>query len=133
MKNSPNRTKEQALAIYLFWLKTGFTQDQIAYYFGIDDRLNVQKYCDQVRNSLKNEFVGKYLGSNSLTRDIWLKKNSYICTELFDLKSDQLALIADGTYLYCEKSQNNSFQRSTYSCQKKGHVNLLWYVQLMVT
>ena len=39
--------------------------------------------------------------------------------ELHDLSDDQLALIADGTYLYCEKSFNNLIQRKLYSSQKK--------------
>ena len=35
---------------------------------------------------------------------------------------DQLALVADGTYCYCEKSSNNYFQKITYSGQKKRHL-----------
>ena len=31
-------------------------------------------------------------------------------------------MIADGTYLYCEKSENNQIQRLTYSGQKKRHL-----------
>ncbi len=34
LKNSPKRTKEQALAVYLFWLTTGSTQNLIALFFG---------------------------------------------------------------------------------------------------
>ena len=32
---------------------------------------------------------------------------------LFELDNDTLVLIADGTYLYCEKSLNNQLQRKT--------------------
>jgi hypothetical protein len=37
MRDSKYRTVSQALAIYLFWLKTGFAQQIIANYFGITD------------------------------------------------------------------------------------------------
>lgn len=43
-------------------------------------------------------------------------------SQLFDLSKDQLAIIADGTYLYCQKSSNNRIQRITYSSQKKRHL-----------
>ena len=38
---------------------------------------------------------------------------------LFEIDDDILVLIADGTYLYCEKSFNNELQRKTYNGQKK--------------
>ncbi|MFO0003396.1 MAG: transposase family protein [bacterium] len=41
---------------------------------------------------------------------------------LFELDDEILVLIADGTYLYCEKSLNNQLQRKTYSGQKKRHL-----------
>lgn len=31
-------------------------------------------------------------------------------------------MVADGTYLYCEKSENNFIQRKLFSCQKKRHL-----------
>ena len=37
MRDSQSRTKSQALAIYLFWLKTGLSQTTIAAYFDNDD------------------------------------------------------------------------------------------------
>ena len=41
---------------------------------------------------------------------------------LYDLDPSQLVLIADGTYLYCEKSENSDTQRRLYSGQKKRHL-----------
>ena len=37
------------------------------------------------------------------------------------MENDQFAIIADGTYIYCEKSSNNNFQKETYSLQKYRH------------
>ena len=34
----------------------------------------------------------------------------------------QLILIANGTYLYCEKSENSCIQRKLNSCQKNRHL-----------
>jgi hypothetical protein len=39
--------------------------------------------------------------------------------QLFNLKDDELAIVADGTYGRCEKSSNNDFQYKTYRSQKK--------------
>ena len=58
---------------------------------------------------------------NSQTRDQWLTKNTALVNELYDL-NNQLCLIADGTYLYCQKSENNKVQRLLYSGQKKRHL-----------
>ena len=41
---------------------------------------------------------------------------------LFDFDGTQLFMIADGTYLYCEKSGNNFIQRKLYSGQKNRHL-----------
>jgi len=43
-------------------------------------------------------------------------------SKLFIEKENQLVIIADGTYCYCEKSSNNNFQRITYSGKKKRHL-----------
>ena len=49
MKDSQIRTKSQALAIYLFWLKTGMSQNAIKAHFRLNDRIEVSRYCEQVR------------------------------------------------------------------------------------
>jgi hypothetical protein len=39
--------------------------------------------------------------------------------QLFDLEENQLACIADGTYLYAEKSASNSLQLNEINLQTK--------------
>ena len=65
IKNSNRRSKEQALAIYLYWLKTGLTQNMIALFFGFKSkqRLLIQSICRQVRNAFARDFVPFYLGN----------------------------------------------------------------------
>lgn len=118
MRNTEKRTKFQALAVYLFWLKTGLSQEIIATHFDINSQFEVSKYCDQVRDALTNDFVPKNIGSRLKTRAEFLQHNSYIAKELFDLDDSTFICICDGTYCYCQKSANNLFQRQTYSVQK---------------
>jgi hypothetical protein len=61
-------------------------------------------------------------GANRTIRDEWLTHNTKQSKELFLKDDNQLLLIADGTYCYVQKSANNSFQRKTYSGQKKRHL-----------
>ncbi|CAF0986858.1 unnamed protein product [Brachionus calyciflorus] len=97
MRDSINRTKSQALDVYLFWLKT-------------------------VRVALTEDFVPYNLGPSVMGRDDWVKQNSEIAKELYCLGEDQLVIIADGTYCYCQKSGNYMFQRMTYIGQKKRNL-----------
>ena len=59
------------------------------------------------------------LGANSRTREQFLEINSLFSKLLLELESDKLVLIADGTYLYCQKSLNSTIQRLLFSGQKK--------------
>jgi hypothetical protein len=122
LKNSSVRTKEQALAVYLSWLKTGIPQETLASFFGINFRQTISNICSQVRESFMKDFVPQFLGCKSLSRERWLEKNTDMVKELFSLDSHQLSLFADGTFLYCQKPENNYLQRLLYSCQKKRHL-----------
>ena len=118
MRDSDKRSKLQALAVYLFWLKTGLSQEMIATHFDTITQIDVSRFCQQSRDALTRDFVVKYIGSNIKTREECLKHNSYIAKELFDLSDSQFIIICDGTYCYIQKSLNNFFQRISYSVQK---------------
>ena len=124
MKNSPERKKEQALAVYLFWLKTAIEQNVIAIYFGIIDehKCKISNYCNQSRTSLIKDFVPIYLGAKHLKREDWLLNNNKTVETLFKLSKLQFVFICDGTYCYCQKSFNNAIQRLLYSVQKSRHL-----------
>ncbi len=69
LKNSSGRTKAQALAIYLTWLRTGLPQDSLAAFFGVESRQSISDYCDQVRDAFEKDFLKTfswniYLGIN---------------------------------------------------------------------
>ena len=86
LKNSATRTKEQALAIYLAWMKTGIPQETLASFFGIDSRQNISHFCNQVRAAFVKDFVLHFLGSNRSSRDEWLCKNTEIAKNYFQCK-----------------------------------------------
>ena len=98
LKNSPCRSKEQALDIFLTWLKTGLPQQTLATFSNIDMRQNIIDYCQQVRTSFEKDFLNQYLGSDHLSRNQWVDKNTVLVRELFNLKENELCIIADGTY-----------------------------------
>jgi hypothetical protein len=122
MKSSSARNKRQALATYMFWLKTGLDYRTISTIFNIKNFQDVGSYCDQVRTSLLRDFVPTHLGARHISRSEWLKQNTQTVKTLFNVSSNQLTLVADGTYIYCQKSANNTLQRKTYSCQKSRHL-----------
>ena len=119
LKHSFRRSREQALAIYLFWLKSGMPQNTINAIFGIKLRQNVSEYCSQTRDALIKDFVPQFLGANHRTREQFLDKNTILARTLFDMNENQLCLIADGTYIYCQKSSNNQLLRKLWSGHKK--------------
>ena len=98
MKDSSIRTKSQALAIYLFWLKTGLNQEAIKAHFRIENRTDISRYCEQVRTTLSQFFVPEFLGCDALKREEWVNQNSIIAKELYSLSNEQLVVIADGKY-----------------------------------
>ena len=45
MRDSESRIKTQAVAIYLFWLRTGLSQELIATHIDSISQLDVSRYC----------------------------------------------------------------------------------------
>ncbi|CAF0780028.1 unnamed protein product [Brachionus calyciflorus] len=99
MKDSNIRTKSQALAIYLFWLKTGLNQEAIKAHFRIENRTDISRYCEQVRTSLSQFFVPEFLGCDALKREEWVNQKSIIAKELYSLSNEQLVVIAVLTFI----------------------------------
>ena len=118
MNESKNRTKSQALAINLFWLKTGMTQETIAAYFGGDlEQRDISHFNEQVRTHL-DEFVNKNYGSKHLTREMLIGHNTAFVNDSFGQYTKRVALLADATYFEIGKSTNHFFQRISFSVPK---------------
>ena len=68
-------------------------------------------------------FVPLNLGFQHISRDsVLFNHQTVLATELLTNEPDQIVLIADGTYLYCQKSSNNEFHRRTYNNHKHRHL-----------
>ncbi|CAF1070839.1 unnamed protein product [Brachionus calyciflorus] len=80
---------------------------------------------NKIEININEKLIPTYIQSNDYKKtNEWLKHNSYISSEIFceNTNNPELILVCDGTYCYCEQSSNNTFQRSTYSVQKKRHL-----------
>lgn len=112
-------TAIDALTAYLTRLRTGHTYDQIRYSIGGIMPKTLRKYMEKVRTVLSTDFVPKYLGFENLSRECIVQNSTEMAKQLYCKRDDTEAVtIWDGTYIYCNKSQNHNLQRSTYSGQK---------------
>ena len=123
MNQSKNRTVRIALAIFLTKMRLGLSNSVLAVLFHLKDKRVISDIINQVRNALKKDFIGQNLGFQHLDRQTALKEHqSAVATTLLTNKPDQMVLVADATYLKCEKSTNNDLQRATYSLHKHYHL-----------
>ena len=118
VKNSQKRTKEQLIALYRYWLRTGIDHKSLASKFSVNTKqYQISEYLAQIRIAIMKDFVPHYLGARK-ERDFFLNFNTLMTHKLHDLPTDHLVIVADGTYCRIEKSKNNDFQYKTYSKQK---------------
>jgi hypothetical protein len=123
MRNTRVRSVRVALAVFLAKLRLGLSNSVLACLFQIKCKRTVSRICHQIRTALIKDFVPKHLGFQHMDRNTVLAQHqSVIATELLTDSPNQVVLIADGTYIYCEKSSNNEFQRRTYSSHKHRHL-----------
>ena len=123
LNDSRDRTKEEIIAIYRFWLRRGIDQCSLALLKNTKSsecyQRDISRYLDQARTAIHNDFVPSFLGCKR-SRKFYLQHNSATTQELFQLGKKDLSVVADGTYTGCKKSANNNFQYKSYSVQKKG-------------
>ncbi|CAF4617137.1 unnamed protein product, partial [Rotaria sp. Silwood2] len=123
MRNSNVRSVRVALAVFLAKMRLGLSNRVLACLFHLKSKRTVSRIFHQVREALMKSFVPLNLGFEHITRDAVLNSHqTVIATELLRNEPDRIVLIADGTYLYCQKSSNNEFQRRTYSNHKHRHL-----------
>ncbi len=108
MRNSTVRSIRVALAIFLAKMRLGLSNRVLSCLFHLKNKEIVSRIFHQVREALMKSFVPLNLGFQHISRDAVLSNHqTVIATELLTNESDQIVLIADGTYLYCQKSSNN--------------------------
>lgn len=115
-----DRTKEELVAIYRYWLRKGLDQTTLTLLRGMTSQTTISYYLKKIRLAINKDFVPYFLGAKSKERSFFVKHNTPNVIELYNLNSNDLCLVADGTYCQIEKSKNNQFQYDSYSGQKKS-------------
>ncbi len=123
MRNSDVRSKRVALAVFLAKVRLGVSNRVLACLFHLKNKRTVARIFHQVRGALIKSFVPLNLGFQHISRnEVLAKHQTTIAAELLTSGPDQIVLVADGTYVFCQKSSNNEFQRRTYSIHKHRHL-----------
>ena len=109
--------KHKILGVYLTYLYSGFTQQQISATFSIP-QTTVSHYIDVGRQAL-HQFVSNNMGLREFTRRILVENRTRNVETLYQLSGTDVAVtVRDATYLYLPKSSNFRFQSATYSSNK---------------
>ena len=116
------RNKYQLIALFRYWAMKGIDQFTLSKMKKNTTRRDICRYLNQIRLIIYNDFVPHFLGACSRGRDFFLQQNTTVAKELYNMKDDDLAAVCDGGYIYIEKSQNNTFQKATFSTQKKSNL-----------
>ena len=113
-------------AVYLFWtrLKTNLSFGQIGTLFKMD----TQENC--IRQRIEDTFHGVLACLNETLTSEFLVMTHLSQTHALDHHTaysraffgDQLSVIWNGTYIYCNQSDDHRLQRLTYSGQKSKHL-----------
>lgn len=100
-------------------LRTGLSLAVLATLFGVK-KSTCSKAIHLARVSLMSNFVPKYLGLPHIDRNKVIEDHTTdFARVLFaDSQRDVAIAVADGTYVYIEKSGDYSFQRRSYSVHK---------------
>ncbi|CAF1231138.1 unnamed protein product [Rotaria magnacalcarata] len=123
MRNFRLRSVLVALAIFLAKIRRALSNRVIACVFRLASKRSVSRICHQVRVALMQDFVPYHVGFQHASRETILAQHqTTVATELLTNGRDQVVLITDGTYFFCQKSSNNEFQRRTYSQHKHRHL-----------
>ncbi|CAF4953618.1 unnamed protein product, partial [Rotaria sp. Silwood1] len=124
MHKSKHRQPFEALCMYWIKLKTNLSFRQIGTLFKVQSkeesiRKRVEDSFHAISNYLYDAIVPSHLGINHLSRALAITHHTAYTTTFF---GSSLALIWDGTYIYCNKSEDHKLQQETYSGQKSRHL-----------
>ncbi|KAL0809876.1 hypothetical protein ABMA28_011356 [Loxostege sticticalis] len=106
-----------ALAAYLLKLRTGDSDERIAALLQVP-RSTLEGLMNTARELLNQDFVPRNLGLNNISRAEIAQRNLMIPNGLYGGQDRSPIIIADGTYIYIEKSSNYLYQKKTYSLHK---------------
>ena len=116
LKESEKRTTRQALALYLMKLRTGHSNQELIRFIDVTKR-SISRIINSVRTELLNNLVKNQFSPENWSRDL-IEDHMSEMVKTLHCPGDSVATMWDGTYAYIQKSNDNAFQRNTYSVQK---------------
>lgn len=119
IRQTKNRSTRTCIALLLVRLRTGMSYRMLSTLFNIG-KTGIRRAIATARKELSINFTPKYVGFQHITRqDIKDQHTRPLAKELFGNDIDNpVILVADGTYIYIQKSHNFKFQRRSYSLHK---------------
>ncbi|XP_018401795.1 PREDICTED: uncharacterized protein LOC108778963 [Cyphomyrmex costatus] len=118
IRHTTNRSPRKCVALCLMKLRTGLSHSILSTLFAMDKR-QIGRSIATARKALSKCFVPRYLGIEHISREEVISKHTIAMAKtLFTNNQDEAILVADGTYVYIQKSSNYSFQRKTFSVHK---------------
>lgn len=123
------RNPDFTLAIYLFKMKTGLSDEVIGALIG-RIRQTISYHVTRARKILNDQFVPPNLGLGHISRQEIMTEHTTEMSKIIH-GTNKCVLVMDGTYVYCQKSNNFTFQRETFSGHKKK--NLLKMFMIVTT
>ncbi len=115
IKKSKNRTKNELIALYMFWARKALDQESLSYYKRSSSQPQISNELRQIRESIYKYFTPKFIGFKNKNREFFIRHNTPSVKQLFDVDENTICLLIDGGYQRIEQSQNNDFQSNTYS------------------
>ena len=119
LRSTSSRSTRTALAMLLVKLRTGLSLAILSTLFGVKKN-TCCKAIHSARASLMSHFVPKHIGLSHIERSkVTADHTTEFAKVLFaDSQTDVAIAVADGTYIYIEKSGDYAFQRRSYSVHK---------------
>ena len=122
LRSTVNRSSRTCLGIMLMKLRTGLSHSILSTLFQMPQRY-IGRAIDSARKALMEKFVPLHLGSDQISRVHFMNYHTRdLAKALFANDNDVAIIVADGTYVYIEKSSNYTFQRRSYSVHKGRHL-----------
>ncbi|CAK1587675.1 unnamed protein product [Parnassius mnemosyne] len=106
-----------ALAAYLMKLRTGDSDERMSALLQVP-RSTLERLMNMTREILNQDFVPLNVGINHISRAEIAQRNLLIPNGIYGGEDRRPIIIADGTYIYIEKSSNYLYQKKTYSLHK---------------
>ena len=129
MRNSSVRSVRAALALFLVKMRLDMSNRVLSSLFRLQSKRVVSRIVHQVAEALLKDFVPYHLGFQHIDRETVLQHHqTSISSQLMTDHDDQVIIVMDGTYLFIQKSSNNSFQRRSFSMHKYRNL-----IKLMIT